>query len=77
MASRLRSLDAAGKVINLLVVTHVDNDHIMGIVQLFQELDRKKINIQIKEIWYNCYRHLFREKKQCVKGIQKKEYQMK
>ncbi len=72
LTSRLQSLDATGKVINLLVVTHVDNDHIMGIIQLFRELDRKKINIQIKEIWYNGYRHLFCEKKQCVEGIQEK-----
>lgn len=66
LASRLRSLGAAGKGIDLLVVTHVDNDHIMGIIELFRELDNQKIQIEIRQIWYNSYRHLFSGKKQRI-----------
>lgn len=66
LAPRLKSLGAAGKGIDLLVVTHVDNDHIMGIIQLFRELDNQKIQIEIRQIWYNSYRHLFLGKKQRI-----------
>lgn len=70
LASRLQSLDAAGKRLDLLVVTHVDNDHIMGIIGLFQALKLQKIKIEIREIWYNSYRHLFTGKKQPVSDAQ-------
>lgn len=72
LASKLQSLDADRKAIDLLVVTHVDNDHIMGIIELFRALKRKKISIEIREIWYNGYRHLFLREKQCASESQEK-----
>lgn len=66
LAARLKSLAAAGKRIDLLVVTHVDNDHIMGIIELFRELAAQKIHIEIGQIWYNSYRHLFLGKKRSL-----------
>ncbi len=72
LASRLQSLDAAGKGIDLLAVTHVDNDHIMGIIALFEALKLQKIKIEIREIWYNGYRHLFTGQKQAVSFAQEK-----
>ncbi|WP_338543009.1 ComEC/Rec2 family competence protein [Paenibacillus tundrae] len=40
-----------GEEIDLLVVTHIDEDHISGIIELFEDSD---INKQIfKEIWFN------------------------
>ena len=65
----LKELGAKGKGIDLLVVTHVDNDHIMGIIGLFQALKIQEIEIEIREIWYNGYRHLFTDSKQAVSSI--------
>lgn len=66
LASALKALGARGKGIDLLVVTHVDNDHIMGIIGLFQALKIRKIEIEIREIWYNGYRHLFTDNKKAA-----------
>ena len=43
--------------INLLVATHIDGDHINGCAQML----KKCPNLQIDNIWYNCYG---REKKE-------------
>lgn len=62
----LKVLGDNGKGIDLLVVTHVDNDHIMGIIGLFQALKIQKTEIEVREIWYNGYRHLFTDSKQAA-----------
>lgn len=72
LAAVLKALGANGKGIDLLVVTHVDNDHIMGIIGLFQMLKIQKIKIEIREIWYNGYRHLFTNRKQAMTPILEK-----
>src|SRR5688572_28022919 len=36
--------------VELLVVTHIDNDHILGIIQL---LDQPDPGLHVKEIWFN------------------------
>lgn len=72
LATVLKALEASGKGIDLLVVTHVDNDHIMGIIGLFQTLKIQKIKIEIREIWYNGYRHLFTDRKQAMPPILEK-----
>ncbi|WP_051387122.1 hypothetical protein [Bradyrhizobium sp. ARR65] len=41
-------------MIDLLVVTHVDRDHIEGVLELLKSPERP----QIKEIWFNGYRQL-------------------
>lgn len=66
LAATLKELSANGKGIDLVVVTHVDNDHIMGIIGLFQKLKSQEINIEVREIWYNGYRHLFADKKKAL-----------
>lgn len=72
LSAVLKNLGAAGKRIDLLVVTHVDNDHIMGIIELFRELQCGKIQIEICEIWYNGYRHLFSGAKQRLSSDQER-----
>ncbi len=44
-----------GGVIDVLVVTHIDRDHISGIIRMLEE---DKLPISIKEIWYNGYKHV-------------------
>lgn len=52
---RLREIASKGGVIDLIVVTHIDGDHISGIVKLLEE---EEMPIEVKGIWYNGYRHV-------------------
>ena len=60
LKDRLLQIKEEGKEIDLLVVTHVDNDHIGRIIELLREnrsFAESKI-IKIQNIWHNSYRHL-------------------
>ena len=53
-----------GKHIDLLVVTHIDNDHILGAIEFVKENGADSKIVEVKEVWHNSYRHLqFAEKK--------------
>ena len=39
------------KHINLLVATHIDGDHIVGLAKMLKDIP----DLQIDRIWYNCY----------------------
>jgi len=54
---RLRRLAAEGRAIELLIVSHIDADHIEGILEL---LDEDEFPIQINDVWFNGYDHLRR-----------------
>ncbi len=56
----LEKLAAAGEQIDLLVVTHVDADHIEGVISLLAENGAAADPelIKIEEVWHNSYRHL-------------------
>ena len=46
--------------IDLLVITHIDEDHILGAIEFFKKnkyFSNPEI-IRISEIWYNSYKHL-------------------
>jgi beta-lactamase superfamily II metal-dependent hydrolase len=47
--------DGPCPTIDLVVVTHIDNDHIGGIVSLLKD---KEINAAIKEVWFNAVSRL-------------------
>lgn len=53
----LRELNLLKKKINHLIVTHIDNDHISGIIKLIEENNNNSI-IEIENIWHNSYKHL-------------------
>lgn len=59
LRERLLELSHEGKKIDLLIVTHIDNDHIGGIISLIKEngCNEESRIIRIKEIWHNSYRH--------------------
>jgi len=42
-------------IFELLVVTHIDNDHIDGIVRLLQN---PQLGVRFNDIWFNGWRHL-------------------
>lgn len=60
LKDRLLQLKSENKVINLLIVTHIDNDHIGGIIELLKENGSNKESriVKIDDIWHNSYRHL-------------------
>ena len=48
--------DRGGRLhIELVVVTHIDNDHIGGLLPLLKHLPK---GVTVGEVWYNAYRHL-------------------
>lgn len=58
----LRELAIQGKSINLLVITHIDSDHIGGIQSFLQENGSAKQPeiIRVEEVWYNSFPHMYK-----------------
>ena len=52
---RLKEIAAEGGVVDLIVVTHIDGDHISGIIKLLED---DELPIEMHSIWYNGYRHV-------------------
>jgi len=52
---RLRALPAAARAFELLIVTHIDNDHIGGALKLLGEAEG---GVSFGDVWFNGWRHL-------------------
>lgn len=63
LKKRLKEINGLNQRLELVIVTHIDRDHIGGILSLIRENGHStKTNIiNIKEIWHNSYRHLKKE----------------
>ncbi len=48
----LDQLLASRKIIDLLVVTHIDGDHVEGIISFLRDVNR---DVAVSEIWFNGY----------------------
>ena len=57
LCSELKKKSEEGKRISHLIVTHIDSDHISGIVRLLEKNTNNEI-ISIDNIWHNSYRHI-------------------
>ena len=60
LKNRLLELSKAGETLSLLVFTHIDQDHLLGGIELLKEnghSDNPNI-IKIEQIWHNSYRHI-------------------
>ncbi len=58
---RMRQFAAKGEEIALLVVSHIDADHINGVrafVEENQRQDEDEDSVPIREVWFNQYRHI-------------------
>lgn len=62
----LIELKKQGRKIDLMVITHVDQDHIQGAISFVEENGIEQNIIEVSEVWHNSYRHLQfdKEKKQ-------------
>ncbi|PWD91034.1 AVAST type 1 anti-phage system MBL fold metallo-hydrolase Avs1a [Ignatzschineria cameli] len=57
---QLKSLKDRGELLNVLIITHIDSDHIGGSLSLLKDnksSTESKI-IEINDIWHNSYRHI-------------------
>lgn len=59
LKKRIQSLGSADVHFDLLVITHIDGDHIAGALEL---IERHELPISFGDIWFNGYRHLSAEK---------------
>lgn len=61
LKSELEKLADKKEKISLLIITHLDQDHIQGAISLLEQNGRAETPkiIEIEEIWHNSYRHLF------------------
>ncbi len=57
LRDELVKIASNGEFIDLMVITHIDQDHIFGALTFLEE-NNKSSFIEIKEIWHNSYRHL-------------------
>lgn len=55
LKSRLEALHARGGFLELVVVTHVDADHIAGMLTL---LEADFYRVPVRDFWFNGFRHL-------------------
>ncbi|MBK1812151.1 MBL fold metallo-hydrolase [Clostridium sp. YIM B02505] len=73
----LKELDEQGEKIDLLIVTHIDNDHIGGVIEMLKhnkELGKTKI-ICIEEVWHNAYLQLQLDKQDQISEHQRRVVQ--
>ncbi|MEN8907747.1 MAG: hypothetical protein ABF289_17495 [Clostridiales bacterium] len=60
LKKRLKEINSKGEIINLLIVTHIDSDHIEGIIELLKDNESSDTStiIKINEIWHNGLCHI-------------------
>ena len=56
--SDLMQLNKEGKQLDLLIISHIDSDHIRGALAFIKENKEKAKIISIKDVWHNSYKHL-------------------
>lgn len=59
LEDRIRGLPGRENCVELLIVSHVDADHIQGVVSLLSEPSRVRL---FRDVWFNGYEHLKPEK---------------
>jgi hypothetical protein len=55
LKARIERLNPADRHFELLVITHIDADHIGGIVKM---LEKSELDMQFDEVWFNGFPHL-------------------
>lgn len=57
LAARIAALPAQDRLFELIVLSHVDTDHIEGVVRLFAE-PPAQWPFQVNDVWFNGWRHM-------------------
>ncbi len=57
LEKRLRKFQHGDQAVELLVITHVDTDHVEGIIRLLA-LPEQDWPIYVREVWFNGWRHI-------------------
>jgi hypothetical protein len=72
--NRLIAIRNEGQCIDLLIITHIDEDHIQGAIEFFKDNGRADMPelIEVKEVWHNSFRHLNFNK---VKGLKLTDFE--
>lgn len=52
---RLKALGPGGRL-ELLIISHIDRDHIEGVVSLLEEAGG--LGVEVGDVWFNAYHHL-------------------
>lgn len=55
LSSRFTDLPRDRRTFEVLIITHIDRDHIEGILRLLED---HKLGVTFKDIWFNGYDHL-------------------
>jgi beta-lactamase superfamily II metal-dependent hydrolase len=55
LKKRFAALPAKEREFELLIISHVDRDHIEGILKIIED---PKLGVKFKDIWFNGYHHL-------------------
>lgn len=55
VSKRIQQIADRNRPLELLVITHIDADHIEGVVKL---LANRPSHLEIKDVWFNAWRHL-------------------
>jgi len=63
LKNRIENLSPDERHFDLLVITHIDADHIAGILKLIEDED---LGISFEDIWFNGYRHLGKSR---IRGV--------
>jgi len=53
--ARFAALPASQRTFELLIITHVDRDHIEGVLSLLTD---KTVKVKFKDVWFNGFDHL-------------------
>lgn len=67
LKTKIESLSKNRKKVDLLVVTHVDADHIEAPVMLLQD---SSLGLRIDQIWFNAWRHITADEKDLLGPVQ-------
>jgi beta-lactamase superfamily II metal-dependent hydrolase len=52
---RLQQIQGQGGVIELVILSHVDSDHIVGLLELFSDLRQQQAPIAVQGLWHNSF----------------------
>jgi hypothetical protein len=60
LRAELRRIDTAGGEVELVVLSHVDSDHAIGLLELFAELQDQRANglaetVRLGKLWHNSF----------------------